>query len=230
MEISEQRFVGTSGGGEPSGSLTIDAGNNRKLVLVVVGEDGTNWSVTTMTVGGQSASSTLSVVESGAGFNTSCRGFVWDETAIAAMSGTTISYADDVAVDYIAWAYLVVDDADQSADSWADTQTGDDPTITTGGTSADLVYLFGAHPDGTLGVSDWDTGMTEIWVDDLTSFEGDAASGAGGDSPYTLVVSGSSSAHAFGGLVLSPAAGGVTDVNFSGSNRGIMRGVGRGVG
>ena len=112
-------------GSEPSGTVTIGSGSNRMLLFVMFRERGTDWSVTTFTIGGQTFS-----YHGNAYLNATpdlfARVWIWNESQIAAMSGNTISYSDDTTGAKISWSSATFQDCEQAE---PDISTG---TVTSG--------------------------------------------------------------------------------------------------
>ena len=88
--------AGTSGSsGEPSGTVTISAGSDRMLVFGQIINQSGQLTISTLTVGGQAASYTRDYFVDNGTNDLQLQMHIWNEAAIAAMSGTTISYTDD---------------------------------------------------------------------------------------------------------------------------------------
>lgn len=83
-------------------------------------------------------------------------------------------------------------------------------------------------PTGYTNKAEINTGQASTSIGATTALASkEWSSGAEDPSAWTF---GTIDSWAANTIAFRPAAGGTTDVNFSGSNRGIMRGVGRGVG
>lgn len=101
---------------DPSGSLTIPAGSNRLLMVVVqqqFNEDFFGDVNPSLTVGGQSPTYTYDhAMDPKEDVRLTL--WVWDEAAIATMSGTTAAYSDSQNVQTRLWSYAVRGDVNQT--------------------------------------------------------------------------------------------------------------------
>tara|TARA_R100000808_G_scaffold24912_1_gene59281 strand:+ start:7371 stop:8051 length:681 start_codon:yes stop_codon:yes gene_type:complete len=105
-------WAAMSTGSEPSGTVTIGSGSNRMLVFLMFRERGTDWEATTFTIGGQSFSYYgNSYLDSTP--DLFVRAWIWNESAIAGMSGNTISYADNTTGAKISWSSATFQDCEQ---------------------------------------------------------------------------------------------------------------------
>ena len=182
---------------DPSGDLTIDSGSNRKLVLIWARENNTDPNPTSMTVGGSSADEFLKYEVSVIGQPLQWHyWWIWDESTIGGMSGTTVSLTATTAAFGRAWGYGVIEDTNQAAlSSLTDTVYDNDANasinITTTSDSGDLITVTGIIDSASEAFTSWDT-LTEI-VD--TSANGcivGFAAGDGGDNTTTVVITSAS--------------------------------------
>lgn len=142
-------WVCAAGEAEPSAlTVTIDAGPNRLLVMTLVNENATDPAPSTWTVGGQASSGGMNttLVVTGAPDHHYYVRF-WDETAIAAMSGTSVSYTDGTATTGKLSCYGTVEDVSQTEESaFVDSETingATQITLTTTSNASDLVIALG---------------------------------------------------------------------------------------
>lgn len=200
--------------GEPSLTISaIPAGSNRKLVMTLTCRDTDTWNITTLTIGGQSYTSITSpaVVDS-----TQSITAIWDETAIAAMSGTALVYADDTFQSPQGASYYVVQDVDQDAavvtDSGLTGQNTAEATVTTSGNTADdLVVVTGVISDDIPSFDDWDGGsLTEEQQQTLTNLTCGTAYHQGTDTSFTVGTTGSTNDVMLQAVVHKAAVTGIT--------------------
>ena len=152
------------------------SGNNRKLVVIIGAEDADAWSITTMQVGGVSATTTFAAVDTNESTQESrIRAFEWNEAAIASMSGTAITYADGSFINPMAITHYWLEDADQDPSTQYSatiitTDSLDTVTVTAGAApaSGDMVVGCVVSSDDTWDVTDWGP-LTGTVVEDETN-------------------------------------------------------------
>jgi len=167
-----------AGDDDPGGALTIDSGSNRKLVVIWYRENNTDPNPTAMTVGGQSATESFSydVVPTGSPHHWQYW-WVWNESAIGSMSGSTISLTATTAGFGRGWCYGVIDDTDQTnltalTDTGQVTNETTSIAVTTTSSAGDYVVVPVQSDDGGA--------RTITSCDTLTeSTDGDGLSGDG---------------------------------------------------
>jgi hypothetical protein len=174
-------------------SVTIDSGNDRKYVMLGIEEDNTPEMVLT-TIGGQSPTETVSASLTTTTNDSNYDAYIFNESAIGSMSGTTVVGTDDGSTNGF-WCYGTVEDADQAAIGsfvgTAQSATVNNITVTSTSNSGDylVVAALRTNNTGSGSFSTWD-GLTEVLDDptgggtDVGMAEGDGGTG-GGD---TLVV------------------------------------------
>ena len=175
-------------GSDPTGSPTIDAGSNRKFVLVVMGETDLGSLSVTVTVGGVAPSETItSNLEIGSGAaDLALLVYIWNEAAIGSMSGTAISWDDSVTWGKISWAYVTVEDTEQAAtankkatspSATSLTLTWDETT-----TSNDQIVAIGLTDTANRGPIGFDTGITSRLQYEVSDYACGIGDGAGGSA------------------------------------------------
>ena len=212
-------------GTEPNGSTPIGSGENKMLVYIILRERGTDFTVSTFTVGGVSydysgevrLDSTPDLI---------IKAFFWDDASIESMSSDIIDYTDDVTGLKIGWSFATFANTRQQEPIVASdtTASGTYVDITSTSTSNDM--LIGALIDKSANRDPFDydtlTERTEYGVDD---FAIGIADGSGGDSTTRLSNDGTTSALAGMVITLKGFATSLTDS----AGRGVMRGVSRGI-
>lgn len=177
---------------DPTGSLTISAGSNRCLIVAQQAERN-SYSVSTFTVGGQSYTYQYEVIETSTAPDLIGRFFIWNEAAIAAMSGSAISYTDTVAVPgKFAWSYAVLQNVLQTslgADQFdtAFNASTDALDVTTTSTANDYVVVSSTRLAASRDITNWDT-LTEVYdsTDSNSFYRASLGAGAGGDNTTTV--------------------------------------------
>lgn len=183
----------TCSNAEPSGSYTIDAGSNRKFLVILQDETNTTTTVSTFTIGGQAATETFQDTNTTASADHQRKAFIWNEAAIAAMSGTGISYTDDNALTKFFCSVTIQDTNQSNLSNYTQVaySTGSTaPAVTTTSSSGDLVVVELIGSTASFTVTGWET-LSEKWDQDgggqPSWFAG--ASGDGGDATTTLTLS-----------------------------------------
>lgn len=172
-------------------SITIDSGSNRKLAYIINQEINTARLVTLTSVGGQSPDETLSYEEASATADHWYDYYIFNESTIAAMSGTTVVESGTATVEIRCWA--VIDDTDQTALSalTGTNYTAGATTIdcTTTSSSGDYVVVT-SITQFLRDYSSWDT-LTEFNDTDTSAQTHGGGAGNGGDNTTTVTVSSS---------------------------------------
>jgi len=174
-------------GSDPTGTVTVGAGANRMLVMYLLVEYSSDFTVSTFTVGGQAASYTDSVHIDDGTADQIIKVFIWNQAALVAMTGTSISYTDDGTMTKGSWAYATFKTVTQAAPTIVkDAQTGVDTlTLTTTSTSSD--FLVGAITDKSANRAPltYDT-MTEQLAYSAANVSHGIADGLGGDASSAM--------------------------------------------
>lgn len=185
MAASIGTWTGFTNGSDPSGSATINAGTNRKFVLMVMGE--TDLSVVpplSVTVGGQSPSESKSItLEIGVGFaDLAIYAFIFDEATIAAMSGSTISYSDGDVWSKISWGYVTVQDTDQGTTDAPTNSSASATSVTCTWSSAtdSNGIVVGAIVANSANREPLDTTLTQRMEYSLANYAAEVGDGSGG--------------------------------------------------
>lgn len=142
--------------------VTIDSGSNRKFIIYHMDRANT-YTEGTITVGGQSPTETISADLVQAGTTYRHRLWIWKESAIVAMSGTTVSWSDGTTND-ISHLYGTIENTDQAnLSSFTGTDIGNtDLTVTTTSSSGDLIACAAIEEDETTSFTGWDTLTEEL--------------------------------------------------------------------
>lgn len=222
-----QAWVETSGGSPQDNIAAEPAGTNKKLVVVMCTEDGEVWDISTMTVGGVSATTAFDEL---AANNNQIAVFEWNQTDIDFMSGVAISYADvSQFINPLDITHYWVQDTDQAAAVQTSTSTNPaatGPIVTSvSSVSGDLVVAVG-NTDANGTTLTWDTLSLDEAIVGATSWMGIASANNTSDSSHSYTYSGS---HRVLTSILVHAQLAGSSSSYSGSARGVMRGVGRGL-
>lgn len=187
---------------EPNGTLTIDAGSNRLLIVVMLTESNNDPDPVTFTVGGQAPTESLDFPLTAFSTDHHHKVWIWNEAAIAAMSGSAASYSDATAATPKKWLYGTIENADQTAlGAFDDTDSlgsggANQITLTTTSDSGDLALITAINGgDNAYG---W-TGANEVMDDNNTVGGmrlGFATIGDGTDSVTVTYAAGDASATA----------------------------------
>ena len=166
---------------DPAGSVTIGSGSNRMLVFLVWCELGAQLTVGTFTIGGQSASYTGNVYQN-ASPDLNILAFVWNESAIGSMSGSTISYSDSQSSNKMGWSYATFQDVKQASPTItsADATSATEVDVTTTSTANDIIIAAAIDKSNNRAPFDYDT-LTERVDWNASQFSIGVADGAGGD-------------------------------------------------
>jgi hypothetical protein len=175
---------------EPTGSLTIGTGSNRMFVLITTAETDGDYTISVMTVGGESATYTFDVFwESGGTNDLKVTAHVWNEAAIAAMSGSTASYTDDTTDAKKHFNYITMQDTAQQSppDDSPSVSSSTTHDVDTTSTSDDWILWISAGQSAARPITDADT--TDIfWNDGTDSYMSSGGDGVGGDNTTTLTI------------------------------------------
>ena len=171
----------------PSGSLTISAGSDRLLWLVYIAEVSSTHTFTSITVGGQSPTGSLVEVSPDSAEQYIWSWF-WDETAIAAMSGTTVAFSKSGTASKHVWDYIVFSGANAGAEyaTSVTESSAANTSISTASNSSvnDFIAVAINRSSANRDVTDYDN-LTEGWQYN-TNFTVAVADGAGGDDTVAL--------------------------------------------
>lgn len=230
----------------PSTIATPSAGSDRWLYVIHFGQDGSDASdPTSMTWGGQSLTKIAGGTDPSS-LDVSCSIWGLNEAGIAAASGTTFSTGGLTGNDRNWIAHFTIQDAEQGAAATVHTSS-ESTTVVDQGSYCDITLSsFARVADGlTVSAGCFDGGGTLSGSNTVNpSALEDTADGTfiSGGFGYELSVSETVDcvvAHNFSSvrdgeafvINIGPATGGgsVSDVNYSASNRGILRGIARGL-
>ena len=205
---------------DPSGSVTISSGSNRAAILALHAETDGEPVVSTMTIGGQAATQEYEIFQSDGVDDMTMFVYLWDESAIAAMSGSAISYADNATLTKRAWSFGTYAGVDQTTfpaaqASFLETSNSASSDVTTTSNDGERIVVTGIVKNSTGSLASADT-LTEV-VDvaaGSNSMRAIVAEGNGGDNTTTMNLNASLS-HVFVSVVLgqtsaaNPTLGGV---------------------
>lgn len=176
---------------QPSGTVTIGGGSNRCLILVQTAEFSGSFSAS-VAIGGQAATGTTA-----RRLQTTAWSHIffwwWDETALQAMSGNTISYDDEsgggpISLSKTHFSYITVQDVDQTSpvntafNTVALSNTIDVGTVSD---SNDYAIVAVVRDSANRDITNWDT-LSEVWDDGGSFYRSALGSGAGGDNATTV--------------------------------------------
>ncbi len=194
---------------EPNGSPTISAGAKRAAILCVHAEHGLSLSVSVMTIGGQTFTSSEELeIDDGVDDMFLYR-YEWNEAAIAAMSGTTIAYTDDQTLTKRGWSFGTYQDVDQASfpkGTFTANEIGSVTTIdvVTTSVAGDRIIVFAMAKNPAILYSTWDT-LSEVVDVGPSGMQMGVGEGSGGDSP-TTVTSSVGSSQVLNAIVLGAAS------------------------
>lgn len=217
-------------GSDPTGSLTVGSGSNRMFVSYILTEQGSQRTISTYTVGGQAASYTAEIFLEAGADDQEINVFIWNEIAVAAMSGSTVSYTDGTGPSKLSWTYATYKDVKQASPTIT-TDGSTDATqlsITSTSVAADMILAgFSSHAN-VRAPFDYDT-LTEQADFSVANHATGVADGSGGDSSTLLKTDEVANSDIVGLIVvLTVATSGLSSRHSS--FRGICRGTGRGIG
>lgn len=233
MAASIGTWATFTNGSDPSGSATIDAGSNRKFVLAVLGECDLTSLTVSVTVGGQSPSESFeNQLEVGSGAaDLAIHVYIWNESAIGAMSGSTISWSDGITWSKISWSYVTVTDTDQGAvisDSDSSTAATSVNVIWPSSTDANgVVAAFGVADSANRGPIGFDTGITSRQQYEVANYAAGLGDGSGGASvAVDMTISNDGAANSallgFGAFFAQTAGGIVQQAMYHYRNHGTI--------
>lgn len=188
MAVGRGTWATFTNGSDPAGSPTIDEGSDRKFILAVLGECDTNTLSVTVTVGGVAPSESLEyALELGSGgADLAINVYIWNESAINSMSGTSISWSDLITWSKISWSYMTVTGADQDTSVYDDDSSSSATSLTiTWPSSTDangLVLAFGVTNTANRGPIGFDTGITSRQQYEVADYAAGIGDGPGGSS------------------------------------------------
>lgn len=171
-------------------SITIDAGDNRQLFYSIT-EDNDTPNSDVATIGTISETEVLTFLDTTPTNDHNHTIWIWNEAAVASMSGTTVSGATGGSDNIHCWG--VIDDADQTVlgawDFTSYTGASSTPSVTSTATSSDYVLIAAIVAQSSRTLDDWDT-FTERGETAGTASHG-LASGVGGDGTTVVTLSSS---------------------------------------
>lgn len=190
--------------GEPSGSAAAQAGANRKHCVHIVYETNNNpITVSTFTIGGQTYDQALEYVTTTLTVDQIHKVFVWHESAIAARSGSAISFTDDRTISAQAWFHYTIQDTDQAdlSGPWIpdlgfsddqefndwDPATDTDPQMLTTSTPDDWMNVTVCIHSENRTIEDWNTLTEQIDEQPGTEFYRVAFADGAGNDDFTTV-------------------------------------------
>jgi hypothetical protein len=181
-----------AGDAQPNGTLTIDAGSNRKLLITHTRENNTD-PAPTITVGGQSATeSFVRFYDVSATPDQWVYAWIWNASAITAMSGSAVSFGGATQTFARGWCYGTVENTDQAAlGAYDDTDVTSSATSlasTTTSSSGDLIVAAAVMDNAASTFTSWDT-LSEVSDVDHDGGRMGFAAGNGGDATTTVTIS-----------------------------------------
>lgn len=183
-------------GSDPTGTLTPDAGSNRKQVLLQFGEV-TNDPPPAPTIDGDAPDETKSIfLEIGSGAADMCiYAHIWKEATIAARGGHSVSYSDNQVWGKQSWTHFTVTATDQgetaSQTNSASSATSIDCGPFSPNTDANgIVVATVVANSANRAPMSYETGLTERREYSVSDYAGGVADGAGGGDLASLVTLG----------------------------------------
>ncbi len=186
LAFTHEVNVDGNGQVDPTGTVTIGSGSNRMLVFIQLCELSAQLTAS-LTIGGASASYTGYVYQD-ASPDLNILVWIWDESDIGGMTGSTISYSDSQSNQKHGWTYATFQDVDQ----------GVTPAITTnhviGGQTFDLTTTSDSDDIVVVGIIDksnnrypLDSESLDVRVEwHAQNMAIAVADGAGGDDTTTV--------------------------------------------
>jgi hypothetical protein len=219
--------------GDPTGTIGISAGSDRLLVCGQTYEFNGQASVSTFTVGGQTYDGVVEIFWENGESDQYVGFYYWKEATIAAMSGSAVSYTDDLTLGKETFSfatYAGVDQATPVTDENKGTNTSTDQiSLTTTSTTDDYDVVAVSRSSNNRDITSWGT-LTEQWNSAVAgTYWTGCAHDAGGVSPIVIDGDGIAGDITYSHIIIN-AAGGNMDLSVRGTSRGNMRGVARGIG
>lgn len=173
----------------PSGTSAPGAGSNRKLVHILIMEKAGEQTVTGFTVGGQTYTESHNYfLESGGAGDHQIMVFIWDEAAITAMSGSTISFSGISTGTQISWAYATISGTDQTDCGFSSAGSVSADSLPVSVTSTANDYMVGMMIAGSANRAPLDDDvLTEVDEYSVSGMATRLSAGVGGSSPVTFV-------------------------------------------
>ncbi len=191
---------------EPNGSPTISAGSKRAALLCLHAEHGvSSIVVSTMTIGGQTYTQAYEFEVADGADDMYIYVYLWNESSISSMSGTTISYADDETLTKRGWSFGTYSGVNQSSFPKVQAEvgvTGNETStdITTTSSAGDRIIVFAMAKNPVTLYSTWDT-LSEVVDASPSGMQMAVGEGDGGDNTTTVVVD-TSTSQSFNAIVL----------------------------
>ena len=191
MTVSRVGSWSALASGDPTGTITIGAGSNRILMMVVSVETASVFSIATLEIGGQGFTDSFSASLIG---TTTVVGhiLIWDEDAIAAMSGSSVGNYTHAGVETGKnWQYATFQDVEDQDDpvefSSASGLTVDSVDLDTESYTDGYIVALGIRNNPSREFDGWDS-LTEIEdEDDGEGFRHGLADGVGGENETTIL-------------------------------------------
>ena len=223
MAVSVLDAFTSTNNADPSGSVTISAGSNRCAMLGLHAENASTIVVSTMTIGGQAATQSYAFWQADGVIDMFMYVYLWDEAAIAAMSGTGISYVDDQTLTNRGWTFGTYQGVNQSVFPKGQAEVGQisnqaSNDIATVSNSGDRSIVFAMSKSPNFGYTSWDT-LSEVVDIGPTDMRAAVGEGSGGDDTTTVVLGGAAS-QALNAIVLGADTGIQTHAMYHYMNHG----------
>ena len=226
-----QNWIALVNGSDPEGNAAAAAGSDRMHMLTRVSEFNGLITISTMTIGGQTFTYNNQEWLDNGSQDLQIDAWIWDEAAIAARSGSAISFTDDKTASKQSWSHVQFDGVDQAVEPTYASESNVSASsfnLTTTSNSSDMIaalYIVYASSRAPMG---WDT-LSEIDAYSISDYATGIADGAGGDATTTLTTD-EVAATGFAAMAIIFTAAGGSLPSYHAANRGIMRGVARGIG
>lgn len=206
--------VGVSGltcSADAPASVTVDSGSDRHLIYIIGEERTGSPGQTVSSIGGQAPTETLSFVDAALDQDHHHIAYVWNESAIGSMSGTSVSASGAATTDQ--HCYLTVTEADQAAFAgWTDTDSSlstTSLTLTTTSNAGDFIIANGIKgKQASETFTSWSPLTEQDDTQTASQRHGLAYAQAGAsDDSVTVQVSGSANELSAAALVIPDAGG-----------------------
>lgn len=169
MAVSKVQDWSTPLSSDPSGTATIGSGTSRVLIMTINYEFTGDFTTPTVTVGGQANTGVNKLFYDipAAGDDLFVYIYYWDEAAIDAMSGSSISYSDSITPSKYAWSYATFNGVDQvtpcvfSAATGATVKQSTPLVVSVAGNAGDYVVV--STTCRSQQNTNWDVNITEQW-------------------------------------------------------------------
>ena len=216
---------------DPSGVVSPGAGDDRAFVYLT-GHRGDSYVITTFTIDGAAADFVYENNETNDTPDTFLFAHVWLESTIAAWGTPTIAYSATAAGTLHTSHYATFEDVHQTTPVTEETSvwnaSTDNIDVATPGGATKFTLLNITRTSNARDITDWDNLSEVVDAAIATGLRYCMGQGSTSDTTTTLTGDGFAGSYAVQVLSLEPLA--ITSLpGYHGANRGIMRGISRGI-